>query len=81
MQKETKFCLSTDEKNPSVEIVGTGASLAALIASAIHQDPRIREIITTALIAVISHDMIGEMEKDRGDSLEEMLKKMNVGLA
>jgi len=77
-----KFCLRTDGTHTSVEIFGTGAELSALIATAISQDPSIRELVATALIAVISHDAIKELEKDQSEeSFREMLSKMNIGLA
>jgi len=77
-----KFCLRTDGTHTSVEVCGTGAELSGLIATAINGDPRIREIVATALIAIISHDVIRDLEKDQSEeSFKEMLSKMNIGLA
>jgi len=83
MKKEVaKFCLSTDGTHSSVEIFGTGAEISSLIATAIHADPRIREFVATALISIISHDVIKDLQKDQSEeSLKEMLSKMNIGLA
>ena len=77
-----KFCLRTDGTHTSVDISGPVPELSSLIASAISQDPSIREIVATALIAIISHDVIRDLEKDRSEeSFKEMLSKMNIGLA
>lgn len=77
-----KFCLRTDGTHTLVDISGTGPDLSSLIATAISQDPGIREIVATALIAIISHDVIRDLEKDRSEeSFKEMLSKMNIGLA
>ena len=77
-----KFCLSTDGTHTLVDISGTGPDLSNLIATAINADPGIREIVATALIAIISHDVIRDLEKDQSEeSFKEMLSKMNIGLA
>lgn len=77
-----KFCLRTDGTHTSVEICGTGAELSGLIAVAINGDPRIREIVTMALIGIITREAISSLEKDQSEeSLKEMLSKMNIGLA
>lgn len=77
-----KFCLNTDGTHTSVEVFGTGAELSNLIATAINGDPRIKELVVTALIAIISHDVVKDLEKDQSEeSFKEMLNKMNIGLA
>ena len=77
-----KFCLRTDGTHTSVEVCETGAELSGLIATAINGDPRIREIVTMALIGIITREAISSLEKDQSEeSFKEMLSKMNIGLA